>query len=805
MGDPMQAAAQLTRAHRGEALGSNPKKPVDADWAALRQCMKACASAEQRDVVYQQYCLSCAKHSGMKSEDAYYSVGTLEALGHVQRLVREEGERLHDPQRAPHPNDAKGGMRHKELLAAHEETKSTLEQFRKGGGGAISAMAVLAQSATSRAVHTSSQQTKRVGMVSCLLCMLVVGLPALAIYAAIELRTDMPPLAGANNASNATVAPTAAPAAEPWEFDPLRLLQQLLMLPVILLMLFMSFFGVAVKNLFMVLCVFLSIALLPITVTLLPLNDGADFDVSMFLGVSAALFSGGSVATLAGQNLGYGYAVQGFAIGTGLSVLVLVLLRGTLHTHLPELETWAGWTWLQLGLSTAIGVQFGQIADNYRNVFTISSSSFVGVMGVVELVAVTYDIKALQTVSVTGMFSGGTGAGGSCFACLLASGCVLLLLVCCAVFQFLFSVQNYDLAPDNLFQSILHRSRSAFYLLLAGDLFLELGWDGLDRSAIEAQMRKLRNVVLLLALHANNVLFGLQGLAMVAIATSGYFRGLFAVAPYCMAVGGVTTVLEVFMYCMALLVSVLGLLAAYCVSGARRFKIIDVTLPFKLPLLPRNINIKMGDLGAKLELAYFVLAGALSFIALLVGGMSSLLGDSCELMVRKNWPTLRPLMEPDFASLEAVILDMRASLALSVSSAVTMVTFCLTALWASTMNNGGMAVLLERLGILSRFAVLGCGINSVFAGALLAVRLPPAAHVGLLSALLGLCTVVFAFYDTLYNTCRRLPHETRGRLECGKMVIVLLTCAGLGPATAYLRGLDGMITTARDMHPHFFF
>ena len=93
----------------------------------------------------------------------------------------------------------------------------------------------------------------------------------------------------------------------------------------------------------------------------------------------------------------------------------------------------------------------------------------------------------------------------------------------------------------------------------------------------------------------------------------------------------------------------------------------------------------------------------------------------------------------------------------------------------------------------SRFFVLGCGLNNFFMGAHLAWKIPFARVNGIWSCLIGCVTLVFSAYDTLYNTLKRLPHETRGRLEFGKMVITVLLIGGLIPSQTYLRSLKTLV------------
>ena len=58
--------------------------------------------------------------------------------------------------------------------------------------------------------------------------------------------------------------------------------------------------------------------------------------------------------------------MQGFAIGAGASSLVVVFLRSTLNTWIPELENWTGRVWLEFMVSTSLGVYTSQLGVKYR-------------------------------------------------------------------------------------------------------------------------------------------------------------------------------------------------------------------------------------------------------------------------------------------------------------------------------------------------------------------------------------------------------------------------------------------------------
>lgn len=71
----------------------------------------------------------------------------------------------------------------------------------------------------------------------------------------------------------------------------------------------------------MILSVFMGISAGPITLALRPWLEGtAAFSPDMLLSVIMIAFSGVLSATVARQNLGLGFGVQGLTIGAGLSV-----------------------------------------------------------------------------------------------------------------------------------------------------------------------------------------------------------------------------------------------------------------------------------------------------------------------------------------------------------------------------------------------------------------------------------------------------------------------------------------------------
>ena len=58
--------------------------------------------------------------------------------------------------------------------------------------------------------------------------------------------------------------------------------------------------------------------------------------------------------TVARSNLGFGFAVQGYAVGASLAAFVITVGRPTVLGVLPELADWEGMQWVEFTIKTVL-------------------------------------------------------------------------------------------------------------------------------------------------------------------------------------------------------------------------------------------------------------------------------------------------------------------------------------------------------------------------------------------------------------------------------------------------------------------
>ena len=81
---------------------------------------------------------------------------------------------------------------------------------------------------------------------------------------------------------------------------------------------------------------------------------------------------------VARQNLGFGFAVQGLAMGAAASSIATTVVRGRVLEGLPELADYIDW--LALSISVGCALAAAKFGMKYRGIMTIIASSLAGVV-----------------------------------------------------------------------------------------------------------------------------------------------------------------------------------------------------------------------------------------------------------------------------------------------------------------------------------------------------------------------------------------------------------------------------------------